>query len=1066
MMALRVEWVPYGRGAAEALRAQVGAVKGDDPLAPVTVVVPSNHVGVATRRLLASGSLGPISARGIGLAAVTFVTPYRLAELLGAPVLAGAGRRPVSTPVIAVALRAALADDAGLFAPVAQHDATETALVAAYRELREVSEQGLDAVAATGPRAKDVVRLHRAARATLEPDWYDEQDLMTAAADALRTTAAAQLGKVVVYLPQQLTPHAARLLKAAGEATDVTVLVGCTGDDNADAEVERSLNRLTKEQPTKPTVEPNGGVTPVSTRIVLVSDSDDEVRVAVRKVIDAVRAGIPLDRIAILHASAVPYARLAHEHLAAAQVKVNGPAVVPLAGRMAGRVLLDLLRLPEGDFRRQDVMAWLASAPLLVKGRWIPTTAWERLSREAGVVGGESDWNKRLTVFADEADAAAKLADTDPDALEWRAERLGKNATRARELRTFVLDLIDTLAAAAKDPRAWSERAAWARSRIAESLGGVTRRARWPEAERKAAERVEAALDRLATLDDVEGPVDLGVFTRTLALELESDLGRVGRFGEGVLVGPITMSIGLDLDLVIVLGLAEGTFPAPVRDDSLLPDLERQAAGDELPLRQQRIEREHRQLLATLAGSSNHVLGVPRGDLRRSSERIASRWVLDIASQFAGTRWWTEDLLCADESWVEPSASFEAGLRAVDFPATAQEQHLRSLMVSAPRDAQALVDASTDRDIVRAAITLAARRSGRFTRFDGNLDGLPMRSPVDRATSATRLEKWAACPFRYFVEYVLRADAVENPEDRLQITALDRGNLVHAALERFVLEVLGRPAGEQPQSNEPWTQADRARMKAIGEALCDDFEARGLTGRAVFWHRDRVHILADLQRFLDEDERIRREKGTRPIAAELAFGFGGKEIDAVPFALPDGRELRFHGQADRIDRADDGSLHIVDYKTGSPRDYTQITEEDPAERGLRLQLAVYGAAARAHQNEPDAEVRAEYWFVSQKGDFKSYGYPVNDGVVARVSETLGKIVTGIEKGVFAAHPTAQSTSIFVECDACDPDALGVVELRRAWDRKRLDPQLAPYAALAEPFDEDELEVEEHERTDA
>jgi hypothetical protein len=67
--------------------------------------------------------------------------------------------------------------------------------------------------------------------------------------------------------------------------------------------------------------------------------------------------------------------------------------------------------------------------------------------------------------------------------------------------------------------------------------------------------------------------------------------------------------------------------------------------------------------------------------------------------------------------------------------------------------------------------------------------------------------------------------------------------------------------------------------------------------------------------------------------------------------------------------------------------------------------------------------------------------------------------------VFAAHPTAASTSIFPECDACDPDALGVVELRRAWERKRLDPHLAPYADLAEPFDEDELEVEEHERAD-
>lgn len=84
---------------------------------------------------------------------MNFLTPYRLAELLGSAPLAGTGRRPVSTPVIAAALRAALTADPGLFAPVAAHPATESALVDTYRELRDVSPQALDALAATGERA-------------------------------------------------------------------------------------------------------------------------------------------------------------------------------------------------------------------------------------------------------------------------------------------------------------------------------------------------------------------------------------------------------------------------------------------------------------------------------------------------------------------------------------------------------------------------------------------------------------------------------------------------------------------------------------------------------------------------------------------------------------------------------------------------------------------------------------------------------------------------------------------------------------------------------------------------
>ncbi len=180
-MALRVEWTGYGRDAAVALRDAVAGAKGGEPLAPVTVVVPSNHVGVASRRLLSSGSLGPV-AGGIGLAAVTFVTTYRLAELLGASVLAGQRKRPVSTPVLAAAMRAELAINPGLFEPVKQHPATESALVSTYRELRDLSPAALDALGASSDRAQEVVRLHRAARAQLETAWSDEEDLLVTAA--------------------------------------------------------------------------------------------------------------------------------------------------------------------------------------------------------------------------------------------------------------------------------------------------------------------------------------------------------------------------------------------------------------------------------------------------------------------------------------------------------------------------------------------------------------------------------------------------------------------------------------------------------------------------------------------------------------------------------------------------------------------------------------------------------------------------------------------------------------------------------------------------------------------
>lgn len=1053
-MALRVVWTGYGRDAAVALHGAVAEAKAGDPLAPVTVVVPSNHVGVASRRLLSSGSLGPVAGQGVGLAAVTFLTTYRLAELLGAGALAAQGRRPVSTPVLAAAMRAELAARPGLFGPVAEHPATESALVSTYKELRDLTPGALDALAASSDRAREVVRLHRAARARLGAAWYDEEDLLVAATELAGSAGAAELGALVVHLPQRLSQHGARLLVALAEHLPTTVVAGTCGVPEADAEVGASLARLGVGGGAPAGA--GGGAAPVVTErttILTASDADEEVRAAVRAVVDATRAGARLDRIAVLHASPEPYARLAHEQLHAAGIATNGAAVVPLAARMAGRTLLELLALPASRFRRQDVFAWLVAGPVLHDGRWAPTTAWERLSREAAVVGGREEWDVRLARLAEQQEERAATADADDDEPDWVGDEARKQARRARELRRFVLRVIDDLAAAAAAPRRWSEHATWAQGWLAELLGPAARRDGWPDAERKAAERVEVALDRLGALDAVEGPVGLDVFARTLEVELEADLGRVGRFGDGVLVGSVEMGIGLDLDLVVVLGLAEGSFPTTVRDDSLLPDRERARTGGELGLRADRVERQHRHLLGTLAGAERQVLCVPRGDLRRSVERVPSRWVLDLAMALAGTadRWWGADLLSATQPWVRHVASYDAGLRHLEVPATAQEHRLRALLATG-----GALAATDDPRTAAGAAAIAARRSPAFTRFDGNLAGLPVPSPVDSITSPTRLERWAACPHAHLVQDILRAAPVENPEEALMITPLEKGSLIHKALEDFIAEVLHEPEAARPAPHQPWSPAHHRRIEEIGIAHCDHWEAQGLTGRSIFWKRDRRRILADLHAFLVHDDLHRAAHGTSPLAAELGFGFPG-EGEAVEVPLPDRRVLRFRGRADRLDRGTDGSLHVVDYKTGKLSDsYKAITDDDPVAAGTKLQLPVYGLAARAAHGHAGTPVRAEYWFVTRRGEFKRTGYDVTPEVLARTQATLGVIVSGIERGMFPPHPdTMTSTAIWVTCPVCDPDGLGTVELRQQWEHKRHDPAMAPYAQLAEPVDDAE-----------
>jgi hypothetical protein len=111
---------------------------------------------------------------------------------------------------------------------------------------------------------------------------------------------------------------------------------------------------------------------------------------------------------------------------------------------------------------------------------------------------------------------------------------------------------------------------------------------------------------------------------------------------------------------------------------------------------------------------------------------------------------------------------------------------------------------------------------------------------------------------------------------------------------------------------------------------------------------------------------------------------------------------------------------------------------------------------------PNADARAEYWFVSAKGGFKRVGYSVTPDVLARVGKTLAMIVSGIEAGVFPNHPTAISSTPWVECAFCDPDALGVADLRRQLDRKQADPALAPFLELIDPPEDMHLDIQTEE----
>ena len=388
-MPISVDAIAPGR-ALGALASAVGQAKAGDPLAPVTVIVPTNTAGVMARRAL--------GRRG-GVAAVDMLTLYRLAELIGSPALVAEGRSPVSTAVVDLAIRRVLSEAPGSFATVAEHPSTVVALRDLHRELRLAGPDAVAALTASSPHGREATRISQLTTRRLRAGWYDEGDLLDQAELATRHAVPRQLANTIVYLPQQLHGRELRLIRGLGRVADVQVILGVTGDAGADLELADIATALgvnvSRPSPERPATRSRTLVDVVST-----TDADDEVRLAVRAVLDAARAGTSFGRMAVLWSTDRPYARLVEHHLDVAEIEWNGRPGTRLIERLVPRLVLDLLDVDRRGLRRRDLFDLLADVPARGHhGERLNTAAWERVSRAAGVAR-DDHWTPRLNAYA------------------------------------------------------------------------------------------------------------------------------------------------------------------------------------------------------------------------------------------------------------------------------------------------------------------------------------------------------------------------------------------------------------------------------------------------------------------------------------------------------------------------------------------------------------------------------------------------------------------------------------------------------------------------------------------
>jgi len=212
---------------------------------------------------------------------------------------------------------------------------------------------------------------------------------------------------------------------------------------------------------------------------------------------------------------------------------------------------------------------------------------------------------------------------------------------------------------------------------------------------------------------------------------------------------------------------------------------------------------------------------------------------------------------------------------------------------------------------------------------------------------------------------------------------------------------------------------------------------------AHIWERDKSIMLKQLREAIAADA-ASAEGGWSYHQPEAGFGppeYGPDyQHPPVELALPDGSTVRFLGKVDRVDRRTDGTVRVIDYKTGKPDKFKDLSQEDPTAGGTKFQLPVYGLFARLLQQDPAAPVSAEYWFISRAGE--RIGYQVDAAVVERLQMDVAVIIGALRRGIFPHRP---ETSRFKNYST----VAGHQDVSRTWDRLSRDAELQEFPMLLE-----------------
>lgn len=255
-----------------------------------------------------------------------------------------------------------------------------------------------------------------------------------------------------------------------------------------------------------------------------------------------------------------------------------------------------------------------------------------------------------------------------------------------------------------------------------------------------------------------------------------------------------------------------------------------------------------------------------------------------------------------------------------------------------------------------------------------------------RRLSASWLERLICDPYSVFAAKILRLKQLDAPDKDLSFA--DYGNLIHGILEEF-------------NTKFPQELPSDAREQLINIGL-NKFQSAEISAELrAFWWPSFLKTV---------DWVLAQEAICRPDIKQIYNEVEGQ----MEFAAPAGPFIA-EARADRLNFNKDGSIDIIDYKTGSIRSNKQVHAGYAPQLPIEGLIAVSGGFSKNGRKIPTGKVnKLSYWRLGNK----ITEITETDKVLAQTRENLQKLISAFdfETTPYLARPNPKYVPKYSEYD--------------------------------------------------